>query len=63
MSKIKKAIKETLVVKNKESIDIAVEKINTHVRGLLREVYIEGGKSGRNPMRDFDLDEFINKKI
>ena len=63
MSEIKKEIKGTLVISNKESIDIAVEKISKHVSRLIRKAYIEGGKSGRSPMRDFCIDEFINKNL
>lgn len=33
------------------------------VEKLLKEIYIEGGKSGRNPMRDFDLDEWIKGNL
>ena len=29
---------------------------------MVKEAYIEGGKSGHNPMRDFDFDEWCYKK-
>jgi hypothetical protein len=33
------------------------------VETIIKRTFIEGGKSGRNPMRDFDLDVWIKENL